>query len=357
MFEMALRYDLRSPEFATPHSVLYPTAVEQAVWADRQGFSTVYLAEHHGAEDGYLPAPFLVAAAMASRTRFIRFHFSAIIAVVHNPVQLAEELAVLDNLSGGRVESTFGIGYRPHEFALFGVDKKRRIAILEETIDICRRAWNGEPVTYNGVTLEVKPRPVQPGGPPIYIGGSAEPSAHRAALIGDGYRPALPELYEVYIADLLERGLPAPPPLLNQGPLFLFVTEDPERDWERIKPNVLYATNATAKWAKERSTGDTPFKEADNLDDLKANTSFQVITPDECIRYAQSLGEDAELLIHPLFGGLDPELSWSSLELFESKVIPGLRDMGLIGPLANDEAEGARSLIKENVTNPTIIQP
>jgi len=338
MFELAIRYDLRSPSFATPHSILYPTAVEQVVWADRLGFSTVYLAEHHGADDGYLPAPFIVAGAMASRTAAIRFHFSAIIATLHNPVQLAEELSVLDNLSGGRVEATFGIGYRPHEFALFNVDRKRRIAMLEETIDICRRAWNGESVTYNGVTLdEIKPRPVQPGGPPIFIGGSAEPSAHRAAAIGDGYRPALPELYEVYVNDILARGLPAPAPLLNQSPLFMYVTEDPERDWELIAPNVLYATNATARWAKERSVGDTPYKEADSIDDLKTNPSFQVFTPDDCVRFAQGLGEDAELLIHPLFGGLDPELSWRSLELFESKVMPGLRAAGLISPPTSDE--------------------
>ena len=347
MFELAIRYDLRSPDFATPHAVLYPTAVEQAVWADRLGFTTVYLAEHHGADDGYLPAPFLVAASMASRTSSIRFHFSAIIATVHNPVQLAEELSVLDNLSSGRVEATFGIGYRPHEFALFGIDRKRRIAMLEETIDICRRSWNGESVTFNGVTLdEVKPRPVQPGGPPIYIGGSAEPSAHRAAAIGDGYRPALPELYEVYVADLISRGLPAPAPLLNQAPLFLYVSEDPERDWQRIAPNVLYATNATATWAKERSVGDTPYKEADSIEDLKANPSFQVLTPEECVRFAQSLGENAELLIHPLFGGLDPELSWQSLELFESKVMPGLREVGLIEPLTSDEAGNSSTASK-----------
>ena len=336
MFELAIRYDLRSPAFATPHSVLYPTAVEQAAWADRLGFTTLYLAEHHGADDGYLPAPFVVAGAMASRTRSIRFHFSAIVATVHNPVQLAEELAVLDNLSGGRIEATFGIGYRPHEFTLFGVDKKRRVAILEETIDICRRAWNGEEVTYNGVSLRVKPTPVQPGGPPIYIGGSAEPSAHRAAAIGDGYRPALPELYNVYIDDIVSRGLPAPEPLLNQAPLFLYISEDPERDWEQIAPNVLYATNATATWAKERGTGDTPYKEAQSVDDLKANPSFQVLTPGECVRFAQDLGEYAELILHPLFGGLDPDLSWRSLDLFESKVIPGLRAAGLLAPPPSD---------------------
>ena len=166
MLELAIRFDLRSPVGQTPHALLYPTAIEQAAWADRMGFTTCYLAEHHGATDGYLPAPFVRAGAMASRTRDIRFHFSAIIATIHNPVRLAEELSVLDNISSGRVEATFGIGYRPHEFQLFGVDKTKRARILEETIEICKAAWAGEEVTYNGVTLAVRPIPVQPGGPP-----------------------------------------------------------------------------------------------------------------------------------------------------------------------------------------------
>jgi len=337
--------------------LLYPTAVEQAVWADRLGFTTVYLAEHHGADDGYLPAPFIVAGAMSSRTKSIRFHFSAIIATLHNPVQLAEELAVLDNLSGGRIEATFGIGYRPHEFALFGVEQKRRVALLEETIAICRQAWNEEPVTFNGVTLTVRPTPVQAGGPPIYIGGSAEPSAHRAAAIGDGYRPAMPELYDIYVADILARGLPAPPPLLHQAPLFLYVSEDPERDWELIAPNVMYATNATATWAKERSVGDTPYKEAASLDDLKANPSFQVLTPDACVAFARDLGEHAELVLHPLFGGIDPDLSWRSLELFESKVVPQLRALGALPSLPGDRVAQVSAVSKENAPNPTTLLP
>ncbi len=330
MLELAIRFDLRSPVGQTPHALLYPTAIEQAAWADRMGFTTCYLAEHHGATDGYLPAPFVLAGAMASRTRDIRFHFSAIIATIHNPVRLAEELSVLDNISSGRVEATFGIGYRPHEFQLFGVDKTKRARILEETIEICKAAWAGEEVTYNGVTLAVRPIPVQPGGPPIYIGGSAEPSAHRAARIGDGYRPAIKSLYEIYVADVEANGGATPPPLRDTQPLFLFVAEDPDKAWSQLAENLLYATNATATWAQERGVGDTPFKAAEDINELRANPTFQVLTPQEAIAFATDLGDNGELVVHPLMGGINPELSWSSLELLESKVIPSLRASGLL---------------------------
>lgn len=330
MLELAIRFDLRSPLGQTAHSLLYPTAVEQAAWADRMGFTTCYLAEHHGATDGYLPAPFVLAGAMASRTENIRFHFSAIIATIHNPVRLAEELSVLDNISGGRIEATFGIGYRPHEFQLFGIDKKRRVQILEEIVAICKTAWAGEEVTYNGVTLSVRPSPVQPGGPPIYIGGSAEPSAHRAARLGDGYRPAIKSLYEIYVADVEAEGKATPPPLRETQPLFLFVSEDPDKAWADLADNLLYATNATATWAQERGVGDTPFKAAEDINELRANPTFQILTPAETIAFASKLGDNGELVVHPLMGGIDPDVSWSSLELIESQVIPALVTTGVL---------------------------
>ena len=130
---LTLRYDMRAPAIGAPAEELYQTSVEQVAWADDLGFDTVYLAEHHGAEDGYCPAPIVQASAMAGRSKGIRLHFSALLAVLHHPLRLAEDLAVLDLISGGRVEATLGIGYRPHEYEMMGVKKARRVPILEET--------------------------------------------------------------------------------------------------------------------------------------------------------------------------------------------------------------------------------
>jgi alkanesulfonate monooxygenase SsuD/methylene tetrahydromethanopterin reductase-like flavin-dependent oxidoreductase (luciferase family) len=329
---LGLRYDMRAPAIGAPASALYPAAVEQAAWADGLGFSTVYLAEHHGAEDGYLPSPMVLAAAMLARSRDLRVHFSALVAVLHHPIRLAEDIAVLDNISGGRVELTLGIGYRPDEFILFGVDRTRRGALLEEIIGVLEQAWSGEPFEFRGQTVQVLPRPVQRPRPPIHLGGSAPPSAIRAARLGDRYMPAAPGLWKIYKEERLRLGLDVPPPPPKRGPLFLHVTEDPERDWQVVGPHLLYTTNMNAQWALERGVGSTPYPPATEVEELKSSPEFAVVTPDECVALAEALGPDGELLFQPLMGGLAPEVGWRSLELFEKAVLPRLRQVSTVEP-------------------------
>jgi alkanesulfonate monooxygenase SsuD/methylene tetrahydromethanopterin reductase-like flavin-dependent oxidoreductase (luciferase family) len=327
--QLALRYDMRAPAIGASAEDLYAASLDQCAWADEVGFETVYLAEHHGAEDGYCASPIVQAAAIAARTSRMRIHFSAIIAVLHNPLRLAEDLATVDIISHGRIDMTFGIGYRLHEYAMFGVEKSKRVPILEETIEILHKAWTGEPFEYRGQTVMIRPTPVQKPRPRIFIGGSTEASAKRAARIGDNYLPAGAEgLYEIYQEARRELGLPPNTPPGPKGPLFLFVTEDPERAWATVAPHVLYTSNSNAEWAKERGVGSTLYIPAEGIEDLKKSPVFEVVTPDECIELATKLGPDAELIFQPLMGGMPPEIGWSSLELFTSAVLPRLVEMG-----------------------------
>jgi alkanesulfonate monooxygenase SsuD/methylene tetrahydromethanopterin reductase-like flavin-dependent oxidoreductase (luciferase family) len=325
---LALRYDMRAPSIGAPAQELYEASVDMAGWADGYGFDVVYLAEHHGADDGYCPAPIVQASAIAARTKTMRLHFSALIAVLHNPLRLAEDLAVLDLISNGRVEATFGIGYRPHEYAMFGVNKSKRVAILTEIIGVLDQAWTGEPFDYRGQTVVVRPTPVQRPRPPIYIGGSSKASALRAAHLGDNYLPAAPGLLEIYQQERRRLGLPVPPPPPPRGPLFLFVTDDPERDWPIVAPHVQYTSNSNFEWSKERGVGSTPYPPVTTLEAMKAAQEFAVVTPDQCVALATALGKDAELVFQPLIGGMPPEHGWRSLELFASAVLPALTASG-----------------------------
>ena len=214
---LALRYDMRAPSIGAPARELYAASVEMAAWADGYDFDVVYLAEHHGADDGYCPAPIVQASAIAARTKTMRLHFSALIAVLHNPIRLAEDLAVLDLISNGRVEATLGLGYRPHEYTLFNVPKSKRVSILTDTIGVLDRAWTGEPFEYNGQTVVVRPTPVQKPRPPLFIGGSSEASALRAARLGDNYLPATPGLLQIYQDERRRLGLPVPDPPPRRG--------------------------------------------------------------------------------------------------------------------------------------------
>ncbi|MBH0118361.1 LLM class flavin-dependent oxidoreductase [Rhodococcus sp. CX] len=328
--KIGLRYDMRAPDLGpgtASTATLYATAVEQCKWADERGFGTVYLAEHHGAEDNYCPSPVVLASAIAGVTRDIRIHFSALCVTMHDPLRLAEDLAVLDLIAGsGRIEITAGIGYRPHEFEMFGVDFENRAKVFEEKLAVLQQAWSGKPFEYRGKTVRVTPVPATPGGPTMYIGGNARPSARRAARMGLGYRPATEELYNYYESECTRLGHPAPEPFPRHGPAFVYISEDPERALAEVAPHIIHASNMYAQWASERSnaTFNGYWSRKIDLDSIRADPNMWILSPDEAVARLQELDGNFELRLHPLLGGLPPELSWRSLELLADAVLPRL---------------------------------
>src|SRR2546429_9339629 len=118
MTTWSLRYDLRAPSFGPPAPELYAAALEQATWADERGCSAITFSEHHGADDGYLPSPIVMAGAAAARTKHARIAISALIVPFHDQLRLAEDLAVVDLTSNRRLTVTVGAGCATPEFAL-----------------------------------------------------------------------------------------------------------------------------------------------------------------------------------------------------------------------------------------------
>lgn len=321
---LTLRYDLRVPEFApTSHQAQYAACLEQCAWADGHGFTSVVLSEHHGVEDGYLPAPIALAGVIAGRTTSIQISMAALLVALHDPIRLAEQLAVLDLASGGRITFVAGLGYRHEEFEMAGVDRRRRGALVEEYVDVMRRAWTGEPFEWRGRQIVVTPRPATLPHPAILLGGSTEAAAKRAARLRVPFMPAIrdPALADIYQAACEEAGFDGGWVLMPAGPVFVHVSEDPERDWERIAPFVLYDTQTYHGWQPSGQRSQTDI-DAKNLDDLKQSAAYRVVTPDECLSLAREAGA---LVFHPLLGGMPPELGWESLDLFANKVLPRLQ--------------------------------
>jgi alkanesulfonate monooxygenase SsuD/methylene tetrahydromethanopterin reductase-like flavin-dependent oxidoreductase (luciferase family) len=254
----------------------------------------------------------------------MRIRFTVAVAPLYHPLRLAEDVAVLDLASGGRVELVLGAGYRRVEYEMLGLPFETRGKQLEEHIGILTQAWTGEPFELDGRTVRVTPRPVQRPRPPLLLGGSSPASARRAARLADGYLPVGPELWNLYRSTCEELGRdPGPPPIRSNSPGFLYVTDDPEAGWRDIAPFALHETNSYASWLhEEERAGRRLYDAVDDVAALRLTGMYRVVTPDECIALARDVDD---LSFHALMGGLTPELSWASLELFAARVLPALQ--------------------------------
>jgi alkanesulfonate monooxygenase SsuD/methylene tetrahydromethanopterin reductase-like flavin-dependent oxidoreductase (luciferase family) len=167
-----LWYDFRNPpQWRQPADRLYGETLDQIAWAENNGFDDVWLSEHHFIEDGYLPSILPVAAAIAARTKRIRIASGVLLMPFHNPVRLAEDIAVVDVISGGRVELGIGAGFKHEEFEGFGVPFKERGARTNQSLEIVRRLLSGEAVTFKSEffdfkNVKVTPEPIQKPHPP-----------------------------------------------------------------------------------------------------------------------------------------------------------------------------------------------
>src|SRR5688572_24733002 len=170
----------------------YREMLELVRVAESAGFDSAWVSEHHGASDGYLPSLLPMLAAFAASTETILLGTGIVLAPFHDPLRLAEDAAVVDQLSGGRLLLGLGIGWREEEFRMFGVPRSERAIRTEETIEILRRAWTGRRFSFEGRAfrydrVKVTPPPARASGIPVYLGGYADKAVRRAGRLADGY--------------------------------------------------------------------------------------------------------------------------------------------------------------------------
>jgi alkanesulfonate monooxygenase SsuD/methylene tetrahydromethanopterin reductase-like flavin-dependent oxidoreductase (luciferase family) len=300
---------IRPGEEPADRARAYQAALDMAAYADEHGFAQVVLSEHHGTEVGWLPAPLAMAGMVLARTRRIGVSISALILPLHDPKRVAEDMAVIDLASGGRLVVIAALGYRPEEYEMFGRDWTRRGELMDSSLQTLLEMWKTEP------------RPLSQPHPQLLVGGSSKPAVRRAARLGlpfsaGAHVPGLEEYYHEQCAANGTKGfiIVPPPKVVN-----VFVDEDPDRGWAELGEHFLAEARTYAGW-QTQDVSSPVTSHATDIAGLRAEGIYAVLTPQECIE--QIRGGTTTMLLHPLCGGVPVERGWDCLRLYVEQVLP-----------------------------------
>src|SRR3984893_12469923 len=272
------------PQWHRPYKDLYAETLELITSGESIGYDDLWLSEHHFVDDGYSPSLMPIAAAIGVKTKKIRIGTSVVLLPMYDPVRLAEDGATVDILSDGRFELGAGLGYRAGEFEGLGLKYKERAGRMNEALEIIRRLWEGETLTFHGKHFHIEgarvsAEPVQKPRPPIWVGGFAAAASKRAARYGDGFI-AINEVQsacEKYVAELRALGKDRSSAHVIAGHVWLVVANDPEKTWRELAPHVLYQINLYAKWMGD--SGQDFFPHMNSAEELRKSGLLNVATP------------------------------------------------------------------------------
>lgn len=305
--------------------------------AEEEGLDSAWVSEHHGSGDGYLPSLLPMLAAFAAVTDRIELGTGVVLAPFHDPLRMAEDFAVVDQLSGGRTIAGFGIGWREEEFRTWDIDVSSRVGRMKELVEVLRLAWtekrfsfSGKYFSYEDVAVTPKPARV----PPIFIGGFVDDAVRRAGRIGDGYLSsrAQPErVAEAFRTAAEERkaaGKDGPPMvgILQNA----WVSNDPEADWPSVRDGIGHQLGVYAGWRNGTDVPGRPLEVTPPSDeDIRRTTAYG--TPEQVVDYLAPIADvlapypDAHLVLRLHYPGMDVEPAAEAIRLLAREVAPALR--------------------------------
>ena len=333
--KFGLVFDFRNPpEWRREWKTFYDETLEDVQYAEELGYDHVWITEHHFIDDGYTPSVLPICAAVARLTSQVRIGTWVLLLPLHNAIRVAEDAATVDILSGGRLDLGVGLGYRIEEFEGFGVDRRQRASLMDESLEILTRTLNGETVSmggrhYNVSNLRVTPQPLQRPFS-LWVGARSEPAARRAARFGANLmivadRP----VRDAWAGELAAQGRDEAEldVLISSGG---YVTEDPDGLWERLAPHQRYLRETYGTWYKQAADlgEDDPLGRLVGLSEEQARANFTAGSAEQVAAAVRRSLEriPARHVIMPAgMPGAPRELSRRQMERFAREVIPLLR--------------------------------
>src|SRR5690349_18864475 len=334
---------------AWSEQAVYDSDVEQMLAAEALGYESVWIAEHHFNDYGLCPAPQVLAAFLAARTRTLRLGMGVSLLPLHHPVDLAEQLAVLDVVSGGRLDVGIGRGGTLQDYQTFRAERADARLRVEEGIALMQRCWTGEPFDFTGQfhsaeRLHVRPRPVQRPHPPLFVAANSEESVLSAARLGlptlSSFFLPVPELQRRHAA-YRETSLAAGRPLAeiealearSWGMRVVHVAPTREEALRATEEPFLGYQRRMAVLRSDATGGSVPGSFDRSLLRLRAfheylDDGWAVVgTPEDVTRglrrFCEATRYERVLLVMAL-PGLGTDLALRSMRLFAQEVAPAL---------------------------------
>jgi len=313
----------------------YRDALEEVTRAEGLGFDSAWMEEHHSVPDHYWPSPLPVLAGFATRTSRLMLGTDILVAPFYHPVRLAEDVALLDLMSGGRITLGIAIGYKPDEFGLYGAEIEKRGARFEEQLAIMKGLWTEERLDFKGryysIEGRLEPKPLTKPHPPVWIGGWGELALKRAATLADNWIPGptadLTRLLagkKTFLENRRAAGRAEP---VGEWPLTRdVIIADTDR-----QARELAETHIMVAYRKEYAGGwRHPFIDASiatDPDRLMADR-FVIGGPDQCVRQIRRFVEQygmTHLICRLFFPRMPHAHIMRELELLSREVMPAFR--------------------------------
>jgi probable F420-dependent oxidoreductase len=322
------------PAPGTDLTGLVDELIAEAQQAERVGFDSFFLTEHHQEPAGYFPAPLPLAAAIAARTSTIRIGTGIAILPLYHPTRLAEDCAVIDIISKGRLILGVGQGYQEGDFAAYGLSVKDRVSLFEEGIEILRRAWTEDKIYFVGKrwTLQnvmITPKPVQKPHPPIWVAALGDEAMKRAGRLGDALLAdsfQLPDRLKrrvaLYRATAEGRGRPHQVVLFREG----YVAPTREEAVREYEAGLL----STHRYYWRHGSYYQDVKKEEDLDLTRISLDRLILgSPEDCIAkirlWQREVGADYFLIRFRHPGGPPHDRVLHALQLFGDEVIRRFR--------------------------------